>query len=65
MQEIRSDSEFALWVKVSKTLFSTDIDVFIGIVYVPPDGSKYFDESQLQVLEDEISDFCLQSKYTL
>ena len=41
-----------------KSLFCTNNDVHLGIVYLPPDKSKYFNESDLSDLHDKISSIC-------
>ena len=43
--------------KVSKNLLSTDTDLFICGVYVPPEKSSYFDEHVFEELENDITYF--------
>lgn len=38
---IKTDCKYALWFKISKTLFNTCEDVLFGACYIPPEGSKY------------------------
>ena len=65
IDEINSLSDYLLTVKLSKTFFSLNQDVFICIVYVPPEGSKYHDTAKLYCLEDDISNFCQNNKYVI
>ena len=37
-------------------------DIYIGIVYIPPDKSKYYDEMQMRMLEEEIARFCSENE---
>lgn len=38
---IKTDCKYALWFKISKSLFNTCEDVLFGVCYIPPEGSKY------------------------
>lgn len=34
-------NEYVPWFKISYLFFKSDEDVFCGIVYIPPENSKY------------------------
>ena len=38
---INTESPYVLWLRISKSLFNLDKDVCFGIIYIPPEGSKY------------------------
>lgn len=38
---IDTDCKFIMWLKISKVLFNVDKDVICGVVYIPPETSKY------------------------
>ena len=50
---IDTNSKFILWTKVSKRLHKLEKDLLVGVVYIPPENSKYssrdaFDEIELE-----------------
>ena len=59
VRNIKSDAEYVQWVVLSKSMLSIEEDVVLGIVYIPPDRSKFYDESRLRTLENEIANSCL------
>ena len=38
---INTDGKYVLWFKLEKLLLNSKEDVLCGIVYIPPEGSKY------------------------
>ena len=54
--EITTDSEFVGWYRISKDILEILKDLLLGVVYIPPEGSKYtkieaFEECELELLE--------------
>ena len=54
--EITTDSEFVGWYRISKDILEIPKDLLLGVVYIPPEGSKYtkieaFEECELELLE--------------
>ena len=50
--EITTDSEFVGWYRISKVILEIPKYVLLGVVYIPPEGSKYtkieaFEECEL------------------
>ena len=54
---IDKKSKNFLWYKISKNLLSTNTDLFICGVYIPPEKSTYFDEEIFDELETDILSF--------
>jgi hypothetical protein len=53
MNDVTS-SENRLWLKLDKTFFSFEKDLYICACYIPPVNSVYYDDD-FSKLEDEIS----------
>jgi len=51
---LESESEFVQWLKISKILVGTDEDVYFGIVYIPPENSKYCNNNDLNMFYAEL-----------
>ena len=54
--EIKTDSDFVSWYRIDKTITGLSKDLLLGVVYIPPEGSKYtnvsaFEECELELLE--------------
>ena len=60
---LNSDSKFVLWFRVFGELFDIDEDVIFGIVYIPPENSRYSSESAFTELETEFLKFSNNYKY--
>ena len=58
-----SPSYYVLWLKLSKTAFHIDHDVVLGIIYQPPETSKFFNNDEAELLEIEISAMCIDHNY--
>ena len=50
------------WVKLYGELSPSSDVIYIGVVYIPPDKSKYYDEMQMRMLEEEIARFCSENE---
>ena len=55
-------SKLILWFTISHKITLTGEDVHCGIVYIPPQGSKYAHEEPYNELEQEIIRYCINSK---
>ena len=60
---IESMSDYATWVRISKILSNLDQNIIIGVFYVPPQSSKYYNEDDFAQLEQEIMTYCSESEY--
>ena len=41
ISKIDTDSDYVLWIELSKHLFNLDENVILGAVYIPPEGSNF------------------------
>jgi hypothetical protein len=60
---VDTDSKYVVWFKCSEQLFKTDQPVFIGVVYIPPEYTKYSSEDAFSELQQEYLSFSNKSKY--
>ena len=58
---IETDSEYGLWIKLKKSLLSLDQDIVIGAIYVPPEQSRFCNDDEWLLLNNEITD--LNNRY--
>lgn len=52
---LRSTTEYISWIKISKQLLKTEDDLLLGTVYIPPQQSRFFNEDELELLDQEIT----------
>ena len=57
------ESKYVLWFKVSSKLVNFNEDVIFGNVYIPPEGSPYFQPDTFDQIENEIRTFSQNYKY--
>lgn len=60
---IDTDCKFIMWLKISKVLFNVDKDVICGVVYIPPEASKYSSNDSFMEIEQELFNFSKDSNY--
>ena len=53
---VKSESDFIVWLKVDKRCTHYHSDLFIGAVYVPPNGSAYSIQP-FEIIQEELSKF--------
>ena len=56
---IESDSDYILWLKLSKSFLQTDEDFIFGVVYIPPTNSRFNNSDVLDLFEVEITSMCI------
>ena len=54
-----------MWVQLDKRLMNADENVMLGVSYIPPAQSKYFNDEEILNLEREITSVCSSYKYVL
>ena len=54
-----------MWVQLDRTLINSDENLMLGISYVPPTQSKYYNAEEILSLEREITSVCSNNKYVL
>ena len=62
---IESESDYILWLRISKLLLKTDEDVVLGIVYLPPSDSRFNTPDEIDLFEVEVSNMNILHKYVL
>ena len=50
-----SSTEYISWLKISKQLLQTEDDLLLGTVYIPPQQSRFFNEDEFELFEQEIA----------
>ncbi|CAG2192228.1 unnamed protein product [Mytilus edulis] len=50
---IETDCPFVLWFRVDRILFRTEDDIIMGIVYIPPENTRYTSENAMSEIEIE------------
>ena len=58
-----SQSDYCAWIKLSKKYTKLKQDVAICICYVPPQSSKYYNEDDFTLLEQEVMSYCSEFEY--
>ena len=54
-----------MWMCIDKRITDTDENIFLGIVYVPPSQSRFYNDDELSKLENEIMSMCSSNKYVI
>ena len=65
VKQIESHSDYVMWVQLDRTLINSDENLMLGISYVPPTQSKYYNAEEILSLEREITSVCSNNKYVL
>ena len=52
-----------MWVQLDTTPIKSDANLILGISYVPPTQSKYYNAEEILSLEREITSVCSNNKY--
>lgn len=60
---LETPSNYIMWLKLSKKDFSLDDDIILGIVYHPPENSKYYTDNENEIFEVEITATSISHKY--
>ena len=53
---IESESEYILWLKIKKCLNNDDL--ILGVFYVPPQSSRFYNDHDFSCFESEITNMC-------
>ena len=62
---LESDSDYVLWLRISKEAYQTDQDIFIGAIYIPPNDSRFYTPNEIEQFNVEIINMCVLKKYVL
>lgn len=60
---IDTESDYILWVNFEKTLFGTEEDPVLGVLYIRPAQSSFLNDDEYSNLETEITTMYGQSSY--
>ena len=60
---IDSDSDYLLWLKLSKSFFNAEDDLIVGVVYLPPTDSRFSNPDELEMFDIEITTMGVLPKY--
>ena len=63
--ETQPFSKLILWCTISHKITCLKDDIHCGVVYIPPQGSKYAHEEPYVELEQKILRYCCYSKYVI
>ena len=59
----KTESDYILWISIDKRILQTDENVILGTIYIPPSQSRFYNEDEIAVLENEIISQCSSNKY--
>ena len=60
---LETESDYILWTSLDKSITNTDENIILGTIYVPPAQSRFYNDDEIQVLENEIMSLCSNHKY--
>ena len=63
IETMQSESDYVLWVKLDKTYMQSDQHIVFGIVYVPPTQSRFLNEDEFEIFQNEITDMSCNFDY--
>ena len=59
---IESDSDYILWIKLSKSFLHADEDFIFRVVYLPPSDSRFNNPNEIELFEVETTNMCILYK---
>jgi len=59
---IDTECEYILWFKLDKTVLNYDEHFNFGVIYVPPDNTKFFSRDIYDIFSHEIENFTTNNK---
>ena len=62
---IPSESDYILWFSINRSLTNTEENSIFGVVYIPPENSRFLINDELMTLEMEITETCSKHKYVV
>ncbi|MES9884481.1 MAG: endonuclease/exonuclease/phosphatase family protein [Sedimenticola sp.] len=62
---LQNTCEYILWLKIKHDILNLDSDILLGAIYLPPTGSRYLDEDQMILLDEEIAQHCTNYKFSI
>ena len=62
---LREKGEYIVWLKLNKSFFRLDKDIYIGSVYIPPEWSSYVCNGIYEEIQQDILAFPESSEILL
>jgi hypothetical protein len=63
VKAVETESDFILWFEMKGCVFSLNDDVLCGIVYIPPENSRYSSPDAFNQIENELISLKAKSEY--
>ena len=63
VQVLETESEYILWIKLEKNYTKLDQHIIFGIVYVPPTRSRFLNEDEFELFQNEVASMCSKFDY--
>ena len=63
--ELKSESDYILWLSLDKKLSRCEENYILGVVYIPPESSNFYNDDETMQLESEISTFCAKYSHVI
>ena len=60
---VESDSDYVLWLIISKKAYKTNEDIYEGAIYIPPNDSRFYKSDEIEQFNVEITNMCVSNKY--
>ena len=62
---VDSDSDYVLWLSISKKAYKSDEDIYAGAIYIPPNDSRFYNSDEIEQFNVEITNMYVSNKYVL
>ncbi|MES9882143.1 MAG: reverse transcriptase family protein [Sedimenticola sp.] len=63
VDQITTDSDYIMWVKLNKNMLTTSEDILLGLIYQPPESSRFYNADEAELFDVEITSMCIKHKY--
>ncbi|XP_053405613.1 uncharacterized protein LOC128558990 [Mercenaria mercenaria] len=60
---IDSNSEYIMWIKLKPQCTNLETDIVLGIVYVPPMHSRFYNDDEFELFESDIFAICSEYEH--
>ena len=65
ISQIESDSDYVLCFSISKEVFNTYQNIYVGAVYIPLNESRFYNPDEIEKFNVEITNMTISNKYVL
>ena len=62
---VEENNDFVLWIQISKEMLNIQQDLFVGIVYMPPEGSRFVSDDSFDIVEQSILNHIAKSEFVM